>query len=325
MPGAAADLGAVYRAHRQHVFGVCYRMTGSVSDADDLVQETFARALQTPPRDTSRDWRPWLVRVAVNLSRDHLRRRRRSQYVGPWLPEPFATQGGRVEPAHEPASTAGRYELLESCSYAFLIALERLTPTQRAVLLLREVLEYSSAETAHALALREANVRQHLHRARRAMAEYDAQRCSITPRFRERTREVLSRYLACVARGDTRELEQLLTEDVIATSDGGGRYFAARKPIVGRSRVIRASLKIIRFAEQPPELRMLEINAVPGLVGRYAQPRTGHAPAFVYLGILDPSDRLRALHTVVAPDKLAPILSFAQWGRTPDSPEAFSQ
>jgi len=307
----AADLDAVYREHHRHVFGVCYRMTGSVSDADDLAQETFERALRTPPRDTTRDWRPWLVRVAINLSRDHLRRRRRIEYVGPWLPEPLATAGVEVEPSHEPVSTTGRYELLESCSYAFLVALERLTPGQRAALLLREVFEYSTGEAAEALSLGEANVRQLLRRARRAMADYDARRCPLTPRLREQTRDVLSRYLACVARQDVAAMEQLVAEDVTSTSDGGGRYFAARRPIVGRSRVIRASIRVAGYADVPPEIRLLEINGVPGFVGRYPRTRAGHAPAFAYMGVLDASGRLGALHTVVNPQKLHAILRAA--------------
>ena len=146
---AAPVIDAVYREHGRFVWGLCYRMTGSATDADDLLQETFARALASPPRDTSAPWRPWLVRVAVNLARDRLRRRKRTPYVGPWLPAPIET-GEQVAEGLDPEH---RYGLLESVTFAFLMACEALTPRQRAVLLLRDVLDYSVEETARALAM----------------------------------------------------------------------------------------------------------------------------------------------------------------------------
>src|SRR5262245_10243167 len=134
--------------HRRHLWGVCYRMTGNAADADELVQETFTRALERPPVRTDEPWRPWLVRVAMNLSRALFRHGRRSPYRGTWLPSPIETGADDPPPAYEiPAEsgspTEGRYELLESVSFAFLLALEALTPSQRAVLLLRDVFDYS--------------------------------------------------------------------------------------------------------------------------------------------------------------------------------------
>ena len=145
------------------------------------------RALERPPARTDEPWRPWLVRVAMNLARDLLRRRRRSPYRGTWLPSPIETGADDAPPAYEiPAEsgspTEGRYELLESVSFAFLLALEALTPSQRAVLLLRDVFDYSVRETADALGMSEANVKVTHHRARRAMAAYDRDRCVPTAR-----------------------------------------------------------------------------------------------------------------------------------------------
>src|SRR5262245_39676602 len=138
MPRAsAADLAQ----HRPSLWRLCYRMTGSTADAEDLVQETFARALARPARDQARDLKPWLTQIALNLSRDHLRRRKRQAYAGPWLPAPLETEGLAGE-AHPEA----RYGELESVSSAFLLALEALTPTQRAVLILCDVLGYSVRE-----------------------------------------------------------------------------------------------------------------------------------------------------------------------------------
>src|SRR3954470_3892816 len=180
---------------RRLLWGICYRMTGNAADADDLVQETFVRAIEHPPPRTSEPLRPWLVRVAMNLSRDLLRRRRRRDYTGPWLPSPVATDEESL-PSFEPAapaadSPAARYDLLESISFAFLLALEALTPQQRAVLLLRDVFDYSTAETARALDLTEANVKVTLLRARKRMKDYDQQRADLSSAKREATRQAL--------------------------------------------------------------------------------------------------------------------------------------
>ena len=163
----------LFTQHQRFLWGLCYRLTGSAADADDLVQETFVRTIERPPARMKDPLRPWLVRVAMNLGRDLLRRRRRAPYKGPWLPSPIETNGQDLFPREEVAlplgeialplgevappshevvfeggSTEGRYELLESVSFAFLLALEVLTPQQRAVLLLRDVFDYSVRETA---------------------------------------------------------------------------------------------------------------------------------------------------------------------------------
>src|SRR5687768_711266 len=136
-----------FQAHRHFLWGLCYRMTGSAADADDLVQETFVRAIERPPVDMRDGWRAWLARVATNLAIDALRRRKRREYIGPWLPAPIDTAGEASPPAHEIASpeisTEHRYDLVESVSVAFLLALEHLTPRQRAVLILRDVFDYT--------------------------------------------------------------------------------------------------------------------------------------------------------------------------------------
>ncbi|HKS39493.1 MAG TPA: sigma-70 family RNA polymerase sigma factor, partial [Blastocatellia bacterium] len=181
-----------FETDRRLLWGLCYRMTGNAADADDLVQETFVRAIEHPPRRMDEPLRPWLVRVAINLSRDLLRRRRRRSYVGEWLPSPVPTDNEDSPASYEPPapakdSPAARYEFLESISFAFLLALEALTPSQRAVLLLRDVFDYSTAETAAALDITEANAKVLLLRARRRMQEYDKNRASVSPERLEAT------------------------------------------------------------------------------------------------------------------------------------------
>jgi RNA polymerase sigma-70 factor (ECF subfamily) len=282
-------------------------MTGSAADADDAVQETFARALERPPPDLERPLWPWLVRVATNLCRDVLRRRRRRGYVGVWLPTPVDTSARLGDPPEpvEPAAGERRYEWLESLSFAFLVALEQLSPAQRAVLLLRDALDYSTADAADALDMSEANVRTTLHRARRVMASYDASRCPPSPAVCEQTGALLRRFLGSVAVGDIDAIAALLTAGVVAVNDGGGHYAAARIPVLGRRRVARFHVRIGRA--EPPRLVPCELNGLPAVVGQFASHRPHLAPRFALLLLPAPCGRIAALHTIVSPDKLAAL------------------
>ncbi|MDH5676783.1 MAG: sigma-70 family RNA polymerase sigma factor [Myxococcales bacterium] len=175
-PASTAEaIESAFSAHRKLLWGLCYRMSGCAADADDLLQDTFERALRNPPADQERELRPWLIRVAMNASRDHLRKRRRRGYDGPWLPSPIEIQPGDNSSLGAESPEA-RYGRLESISFAFLRAAEALSPSQRAVLLLRDVLDLSVRETADALEMGEANVKTTHHRARSAMRDYDETR-----------------------------------------------------------------------------------------------------------------------------------------------------
>ena len=226
----------LYREHGDFLRGYCYRLTGSVADAHDLVQEAFVRAIERPPRDTGTTWRPWLVRVATNLWRDR-RRRERREYVGSWLPAPIDTATESWWSSGLGGDAFARYQAAESVTFAFLLALETLTPRERAVLLLRDVYDYSTRECAEALELSEPNVKTTLHRARRALAEYDRDRNPPTDRLRAETASALERLLSCFATRDAGAMAALLASDVEAISDGGGRFYAARKPVRGRDKV----------------------------------------------------------------------------------------
>src|SRR5688500_17109335 len=209
-----------FQAHRQFLWGLCYRMTGSAADADDLVQETFVRAIERPPADIRGGWRPWLSRVAANLSIDALRRRKRREYIGPWLPAPIDTGDEASPPAHEIAaadmSTEHRYDLIESVSVAFLLALEHLTPRQRAVLILRDVFDYTVQETARALDLTQANVKVTHHRARQAMKEYEEHGLRPTREHQARTADRLREFLGCLQNQDVAGVEAMLAKDARA-------------------------------------------------------------------------------------------------------------
>ena len=311
------SLTAAFVADRPLLWGLCYRMTGSAADADDIVQETFARALEHPPARPDDPWRPWLVRVAMNLARDSLRRRRRRRYVGPWLPSPIDTGDEASLPSVEPVlpggdTTAGRYDMLESVSYAFLIALEALTPQQRAVLLLRDVFDYDVRETAAAIGGSGASVKVTHHRARARMAAYDHRRCVPTRGLQERTRAALERLVAVIVGGDVRDAERLLAAGVRAVSDGGGEFHAARVPLVGPARVARFYTNIATrgLAAARSEIRML--NGLPALVTTLEAPRPGYAPLFVTRLDVDADGRVDRIYSVLATRKLSAITAWRE-------------
>src|SRR5579864_1978977 len=248
MPPSESVLTRWFEEHRGFLWGLCYRVTGSATDADDVVQETFIRALEHAPTDLAEP-RRWLVKVAVNAARDLLRRRRRRSYIGPWLPGPIETPHDGSLPSYEPIvdeerTLESRYDLMESVSLAFLQALEALTPTQRAVLLLCDVFDYSAAEAATALDLSEGNARTIHHRARRAMETYEARRTRPTALNRQRTSQALKRFLDLLGKADVTGIERMLAADVRAVTDGGGEFAASRQPIVGPARVARLFVRL---------------------------------------------------------------------------------
>jgi RNA polymerase sigma factor (sigma-70 family) len=298
-------LAGAFQAHERLLWQLCYRMTGVAADADDLVQETFLRAVERPPPDLSSSLRPWLVRVVINLARDHLRRRRRRGWTGPWLPSPIETPEDEASPAYEPASTEGRYDLLESCTFAFLLALEALTPQQRAVLLLRDVFDYSVTETADALGLSEANAKTTHHRARRAMARYDAASHRPTRTLQEATRSTVARFMDALLRGDARLIEASLAPGVISLSDGGGEFRAARKPVVGRDRVAHLYRRLAEMHPDGARVSMRMVNGLPGLVFDFGPVRPGWPSRGVFRFELDDAGLVRAIHAVLTTRKLS--------------------
>lgn len=306
---APADFSGVFEAHRRYLWALCYRMLGHPADADDLVQETFVRAMERPPRDTALPWRPWLVRVAMNLARDHLRRRRRRAYAGTWLPGPIAIEEvppGFELPGDARRTTEGRYELLESVSFAFLLALEVLTPQQRAVLVLRDVCDSSVAETASVLGISAANVKTTLHRARMAMRGYEERRRPPSAPLAREVKGVLERFLLGLAQHDVAAVESLLAEDVRALSDGG-EYLAARRIVVGRTRVRRLllGLQAKPGAARSGEIRWL--NGLPAIVAQFGVGLPRRAPRGVVRCELDGCGKIAEIHFILASAKLAGV------------------
>lgn len=310
---SAPPIETAFREHRPFLWSLAYRMTGCAADADDVVQETFVRAIERPPADTARPWRPWLTRVALNVGRDQLRKRRRRGYVGPWLPSPVPTGGGDEPPSFDPPDLqpgpAARYDLLESVSIAFLLALEALTPMQRAVLLLRDVLDESVRETAELLDVSEANVKTTHLRARRAMDRYDRSRRPVSAAARLAHGAALQRFLIALSQGDAATVESLLAADARVHTDGGGEFAAARRVVVSRDNVARFFLGLV--AKLPPAQRAepVIVNGWPAVLLRLTPPRPTWAPMIVLQVRLDDAGRIADIWSVQATRKLTAVVS----------------
>jgi RNA polymerase sigma-70 factor (ECF subfamily) len=298
------ELEEAFHAHARLLRGLGYRLTGSRADAEDIVQETFARALARPPARTGEPWKPWLVRVATNLGLDALRRRRRRRYPGPWLPAPFEEDGDPPAAVSRSPSAEARYALLESVSFAFLLALEALSPRQRAVLLLRDAFDYSARETAEALGLSEANVRVVHHRARRAMAAYDRDRCVPTPERVEHTRHALEGFLRALVAGDAAAIEALLADSVRTLTDGGGEVTALHAELEGRTAVARLYRRVAARRAAGARIELGMVNGLPAAFVEYARSERRQAPRMLLRCDVDAAGLITVLHAVLAPSKL---------------------
>lgn len=281
-----------YLEHRRLLFGTAYRMLGSVSDAEDVLQDAWVK-WSTADRDAISHPKAYLVRTVANLSLNRLTSARatRETYVGPWLPEPLLTS----------PDVAAEAELADCVSTAMLVVLETLSPVERAVFVLREVFGYPHREIAEALERPEPTVRRIAHRAR---AHVRARR----PRFDadpERRREIVARFLAACAGGDLNAVMELLAPDVTAWSDGGGKVTAARRPLHGTDHVARWLLGFLA----KPQLAALtmETAVINGELGILATI-DGRPIGSLCFDIAD--DRVRNLRFQVNPAKLA--------GLTPD-------
>lgn len=288
--GASSDLRtlASFDEHRGLLFSIAYRMLGSRADAEDMLQETFLR-WQQASEPHIRDPRAFLVTVITRLCINQLQsaRARREEYFGQWLPEPLFTQS-----AAESTAISG---IDGSLSMAFLMLLERLTPVERAVFLLREVFDYEYAEVAAMLGRSEANCRQILKRAKQHVAE-ERQRFDTSPQEHQR---LLQEFLEATGRGDMKGLLALLSNDVVLYTDGGGKATAVPNPIYGPDRVARFFFAAPqKFMPKDIVRRFTEINGQPG-IAVYHEGRV-----FGVLSIDVAGGQIRNIYIVRNPDKL---------------------
>lgn len=283
---SVADSDEDFERNRRLLFAAAYRMLGSVADAEDIVQDAWL-AWDRADRAAVEHPKAYLVRTVTNLSLNRLRSAQvvRESYVGPWLPEPILTSPDVAEEA----------ELADTVSMAVLVVLETLTPTERAVFMLREVFGYSHAEIGEVVGKSETTVRQAAHRAREHVR-------SRRPRFTAdaaEQREIAEKFRSACAGGDLGEVLALLAPDVVSWSDGGGVVTAARRPLYGPDHVARWFLGVLaKPAVRGLELRPAEINGEPGLLLVYGGTNSG---ALTFESV---DGRITALRLTVNPRKL---------------------
>jgi RNA polymerase sigma-70 factor (ECF subfamily) len=285
-------LAEAYVDLRPLLFSIAYRMLGSVSEAEDVVQEAFVRYQRALGGDGAVESpKAYLSAVVTRLAIDHLRsaRARRETYVGEWLPEPLVTDEGAGDPAVHA-------EQADTLSMSFLVLLERLTPVERAVFLLHDVFGYDFEEVGKIVRRTTATCRQNAVRARRFIAEN-------RPRFdtdeAERD-ELVNRFFAAAERGDLDGLIELLAEDVIVHGDGGGKVPQWYEPIVGADKVARLFARMGRQTETlGATFELHRINGQPGVIFRGP-----HGGVFSVMSIEVVDGRVQTIRSVVNPDKL---------------------
>lgn len=276
----------VFLRHRNLLFTVTYEMLGSAADAEDVLQETWLRWINVD-LDTVRDQRAYLVRIATRQALARLRAlgRRKESYVGPWLPEPLLTSPDVAEDV----------ELADSISMAVLLVLETLTPTERAVFVLREVFAFDYDEIAQAVDKSQVAVRQIAHRARKHVSARRPRGC---PSPGE-TRAALEAFRDAIQTGELQSLLDILAPDVVALSDGGGKKQAAGRPVVGAEKVARFLSARFAVVGGREDVEMAEVNGYPALILRI----DGKVDSVVAVRIDE--NLVTGLYAVRNPDKLS--------------------
>jgi RNA polymerase sigma-70 factor, ECF subfamily len=283
------DTAHLFQHYRWLLFSIAYRMLGSATDAEDIIQDAFVRWLGSEDK-TIQSPKAYLSTIVVRLCLDQLRsaKARREVYVGTWLPEPLATS--QMPELSQTAAQA------ESLSLAFLLMLEKLNPLERAIFLLREVFEYEYREIAAVVEKSEANCRQIFHRAQQRLEKG-------RPRFtasREQQERITTRFLQASLNGDMQGLLSLLSDDIVSMGDSGGKAAlkAGRMPVYGPDKVARGYLGALRSLPPGMVTHVTEVNGQLALVG-YLDEKPVGAILFQIEG-----EQITRLYYVVNPEKL---------------------
>jgi RNA polymerase sigma-70 factor (ECF subfamily) len=288
---------ALFEKHRSHLLGIAYRMLGEMSAAEDIVQDAWLR-WRNEDHETIRDPRAWLSAVTVRLALDALRsaRARREKYVGPWLPEPLMPDDMRVLAADTPAAHA---ELASDLSLALLHVLERLSPEERAALILHDAFDCDYAEIAEMLNKNEAACRKLVSRARERV-KADRPRYTVS---KEQHLEMIGRFAQAVSTGDTSHMSQLFANDIVFYSDGGGKASAALNPVFGADRVTRLIQGLTRKMHEQfqPQFYATEINGQPSLV------ITDGSEIYSSMTVETDGNQITGIYVLRNPDKLARV------------------
>ncbi|WP_242527451.1 RNA polymerase sigma-70 factor [Ktedonosporobacter rubrisoli] len=279
-----------FQTYRHLLFSIAYRMTGSASQAEDIVQDAYLRYQQVESSDIH-SLKSYLTTIVVNLSLNYLKSARvqREEYIGIWLPEPILTSLSPEESIEE------TFERQEAISMAFLVLLETLTPPERAVFLLHEVFDYSFAEIAEVISKSAENCRQIFHRAKNHLAE-KRHRAQVEP---EMQRQLSSSFVMACQSGNLSALTQLLASDVTAWADGGGKVRAGLLPVSGQETVARLCITLTHKVPTSHKLFMEEVNGGPALLS-WSDEHLNWALIFDIAG-----GAITGLRSILNPDKLA--------------------
>jgi RNA polymerase sigma-70 factor, ECF subfamily len=289
---AAADPVAVFAAERRRLVGLAYRITGSLTDADDVVQESWLRFQRTGPDNVERP-AAWLTTVVARLALDHLKaaRHQREVYVGPWLPEPVVS---------DPSAQRGPEELAvlaQSLTMGFLHVLETLGAVERVVFVLADVFDVPYAEIAEVVGKSPAACRQLASRARRRVRE--AEPVHYQPPDEEVARTI-GELMVATTMGDMDQVVRLLSDDAVLVSDGGAQRRAARHPVRGPRRMARLLVNIGRRYEQLT-IEPVTINGELGIVAYLGDER------ILAMALHVEDGKVRTIHSILNPDKLAAL------------------
>ncbi|MDQ8022319.1 MAG: RNA polymerase sigma-70 factor [Moraxellaceae bacterium] len=282
----------LFNTHRKRLLGVAYRMLGSRSDAEDVVQDAWLR-WDAADASVLQSAEAWLVTVTTRLCIDRLRavRHEREHYKGPWLPEPLIET---EDPAPSPEQVV---ELASDVSMAFLAVLERLSPDERAAFLLREVFDLDYPDIARMLERNETSVRQLVSRAKTRVRE-DRPRVSVS---RDAHRSLLERFMEATRSGQQAALQALFAADAQFVADGGGKVLSVLKELHGADRIVRFFEMVARQVGPRLAYRHALVNGEPGLL-RYLDGKFDAAISFITDG-----ERILACHIVRNPDKLQQV------------------
>ncbi len=310
MPGSADEPSAADTDHRPLLFSIAYGMTGSVGDAEDIVQDAFVGLTRARHAGTAiADPKAYLTTAVTRLGINYLgsARVRRERYVGDWLPEPVVLPAGEPGPAEHA-------ELADSLSMAFLVLLEALSPTERAVFMLREVFGYGYPDIAGITGKTQANCRQIFARARqRIAAGAQVPGCEPSAARRAEGAELARRFFEAAAGGDMEALLGMLAPDVTVRGDGGGKALVARRPPAGREQVTRHLIGLFRRGRMlGVSVRLAWVNGQPGAVAHDAE---GRVVAVFALDIT--AGLVQAIRAVVNPDKLGHLGPVSDLARLP--------
>ncbi|MDG0809257.1 RNA polymerase sigma factor SigJ [Cohnella rhizosphaerae] len=294
------ELDAAYRTYRPLLLSLAYRMLGSVSQAEDLVQDAFVTVQQ---QDTDGRGGPilnlkaYLCKIVTNRCLDHLKsaRRKREVYVGPWLPEPLVEDYAAGQDSAGGRDPLQTIVLQDTISYAFLVLLDRLTPIERAVFVLREAFEYDYRDIADFTGKTEIGCRKIYSRLKRKIQEEPISE----PVPSDKSEQLVLGFLHATASGDMKGLLAMLAEDIVLYSDGGGKVLSAIRPITSSQRVLAFIQGLVSKGGGLGEVRLVKIN---GQLGFWLTSPLEPYPTLVSLAFK--GDRVQEVYLLRNPDKL---------------------